>query len=211
MVNQVSHPTALPLLFFHMRSRCHVGRWWNNDVGWQWHATAMTWYSHHRPQWWCRKLSDLATAIAMSIDMCITFARYRFVCDPWMYPSWVFNPWNPMYTLTCTRRLPWPMLRVQVSGGYGYRSSWSVVFESPVRSGLLVPSALDHNCNQSSQFQALPKTGPNRNRPVFCSLLRLQDQLKPVMVLTGSWLVLTGLNQHLAVKEMNFNSIYYNK
>jgi len=52
---------------------------------------------------------------------------------------------------------------------------WAVVFESLVRSGLLVPSALDHNCNWSSQFQKLPKTRPNRNRPVFCSLLRLQD------------------------------------
>jgi len=43
-----------------------------------------------------------------------------------------------------------------------------LVFESPVRSGLLVPSALDRNRNRSSQFQKLPKTGPNRDRPVFC-------------------------------------------
>ena len=48
-----------------------------------------------------------------------------FAHDPWMYPSWVFNLWNPMYTLTHTCRLPWPVSRVQVSGGYRYRSSQS--------------------------------------------------------------------------------------
>jgi len=41
--------------------------------------------------------------------------------DPGMYPLWVFNPWNPMYTLTHTCRLPWPMLQVWVSEGYRYR------------------------------------------------------------------------------------------
>jgi hypothetical protein len=51
-----------------------------------------------------------------------------------------------------------------------------LVFESPVQSGLLAPSALDHNCNRSFHFQKLPKTGLNHDRPVFCSLLRLQDQ-----------------------------------
>jgi len=50
-----------------------------------------------------------------------------------------------------------------------------VVFGSPVQSGLLVPSALDCNRNRSSQFEKLQKPRPNRNRPVFCGLLQLQD------------------------------------
>jgi len=45
------------------------------------------------------------------------------VHDP--YPLWVFNLWNPMYILTHTCRLPWPVSRLRVSGGYRYRSSWS--------------------------------------------------------------------------------------
>jgi len=50
-----------------------------------------------------------------------------------------------------------------------------LVFGSPVQSGLLVPSALDRNCNWSSQFEKLQKLRPNCNRPVFCGLLWLQD------------------------------------
>jgi len=55
-------------------------------------------------------------------------------------------------------------------------TSLNLVFESPVRSGLLVPSTLDHNHNQSFQIEKPQRTGPNRKRLVFCSLLRLQDQ-----------------------------------
>ena len=50
-----------------------------------------------------------------------------------------------------------------------------VVFESLVQSGLLAPSALDRNYNQSFYFQNPPKTGLDRCRLVFCSFLQLQD------------------------------------
>jgi len=43
-----------------------------------------------------------------------------------------------------------------------------IVFESPVWSSLLAPSALDRNRNWSSQFQKLQKTEPNCHRMVFC-------------------------------------------
>ena len=49
------------------------------------------------------------------------------------------------------------------------------MFESLVQSGLLPPRGFDHNRNQSSQFQKMPKTEPDHNRPVLCSFLRLQD------------------------------------
>ena len=45
-----------------------------------------------------------------------------------------------------------------------------IVFESPVWSSLLVPSALDRNRNWSSQFEKLQKTGPNCNRLVLTGL-----------------------------------------
>jgi len=60
-----------------------------------------------------------------------------------------------------------------------------IVFESPVQSGLLVPSTLDRNHNQSFQIEKPQRTGPNCERPVFCSLLRLQDRFWPVLVLTS--------------------------
>ena len=47
----------------------------------------------------------------------------------------------------------------------------SLVFESPVRSGLLAPSALDCNHNRSSQFEKLQKTGLNHDRPVKTGLV----------------------------------------
>ena len=67
-----------------------------------------------------------------------------------------------------------------------------LVFESPVWSGLLAHSALDRNCNQSSQFEKLQKTGLNHNRLVVCGFLQLQDRSRPVMVLTSYQPVLTG-------------------
>ena len=87
-----------PLIFSHekqvphqltMEQQCGMTMTHNgNDV-------TTTWYSHHRPQWWCQKLSDLANAIAMSIDMCITFVRYR--CCPWPLdvPVVGFQPMKP--------------------------------------------------------------------------------------------------------------------
>jgi len=129
MVNQVSHPTALPLLFFHMRSRCHVGRRWNNNMGWQQHAMATTRQRHDILTTDHNDDTGNSVTSQMLLPCQLTCALHLqgidVVRDPWMYPSWVFNLWNPMYTLTHTRRLPWPMSRVRVSGGYGYRSSWS--------------------------------------------------------------------------------------
>jgi hypothetical protein len=62
----------------------------------------------------------------------------------------------------------------------------AVVFESPVRSGLLAPSALDRNRNRSSQFQKLQKpdrTATDRSFAVFCGYKTGFDRL---LVLTGS-------------------------
>jgi len=129
MVNQVSHPTALPLSFFHMRSRCHVGRQWKNDVGQQWHATTTTQQQHDILTTDHNDDAGNSVTSRLLLPCQLTCALHSWgidvVHDPWMYLSWVFNLWNPMYTLTCTCRLPWPMSRVWVSGGYGYRSSWS--------------------------------------------------------------------------------------
>jgi len=69
-----------------------------------------------------------------------------------------------------------------------------LVFESPVRSGLLVPSALDRNRNRSFQFQKLPKTGPNRDRPVLCGLLRSFAVTRPVLTGYGLNWFMTGLD-----------------
>jgi hypothetical protein len=55
----------------------------------------------------------------------------------------------------------------------GYVVVLGLVFESPVRSGLLALIALDRNRNRSSIFETLRKTGPDRQRPVFCGSLRL--------------------------------------
>ena len=51
-----------------------------------------------------------------------------------------------------------------------------LVFGSLVRSGFLMPQGLNRNRNRSSQFEKCQKTGLNRNRPVFCGLLRLQNR-----------------------------------
>jgi len=51
-----------------------------------------------------------------------------------------------------------------------------IVFGSLVQSGFLMPQGLNRNHNWSSQFEKCQKTRLNRNRPVFCSLLQLQNQ-----------------------------------
>ena len=63
-----------------------------------------------------------------------------------------------------------------------------VVFESPVRSGFLAPRALDQD--QSFKSHIVEKTGPNQCELVLVGLLRLQDRSGPVLVQTGSRLVL---------------------
>ena len=109
---------CLPLSFLYMRSRCHISWQWNNDVGWRQHGEDMI-------------ISPLTTRTTLQLLLpCqLTCALHTWginiAHDPWMYPSWVFNSWNPMYTLTRTCRLPRPVSRVRVSGRYGYRSSRS--------------------------------------------------------------------------------------
>jgi hypothetical protein len=45
-------------------------------------------------------------------------------------------------------------------------SNHSLVFGSPVRSGLLPSSGMDRDRNRSTEFGNPRKTGPNRRRPV---------------------------------------------
>ena len=97
MVNQVSHPTA-SLSFFYMRSRCHISWQWNNDVGWRQHGEDMI-------------ISPLTTRTTLQLLLpCqLTCALHTWginvAHDPWMYPLWVFNPWNPMYSQKVTGHL----------------------------------------------------------------------------------------------------------
>ena len=56
------------------------------------------------------------------------------------------------------------------------QSEYRIVFGSLVRSGFLMPQGLNHNRNRSSQFEKCQKTRLNRNRPVFCGLLQLQNR-----------------------------------
>ena len=65
-----------------------------------------------------------------------------------------------------------------------------VVFESLVRSGFLAPRALDRDRDWSFKSHIVEKTGPNRCEPVLVGLLWLQDRSGPVLVQTGSRLVL---------------------
>ena len=74
-----------------------------------------TWYSHHQPQWWCWKLSDLANAIAMSIDMCITFARYRCCLWPLDVPVVGFQPMKPH-----VHPYPYPQITLTHVEGVGF-------------------------------------------------------------------------------------------
>jgi len=68
------------------------------------------------------------------------------------------------------------------------------VFESLVWSSLLAPSALDHNCNQSSQFEKLQKTRLNCVTDWSFAVIRL--------VLTSSGLnwFATGLDRSSGVQ-----------
>jgi len=70
----------------------------------------------------------------------------------------------------------WCCGMVTISRWVGSKVREYVVFESPVRSSLLVPSTLDCNCNWSFQIKKPQRTGPNCERLVFCGLLWLQDQ-----------------------------------
>ena len=77
-----------------------------------------------------------------------------------------------------------------------------LVFGSPVRSGFLAPSALDRNRNRSSQFQKQLKTGPNRDRPVFCGLLAVT---RPVLTGSGLNWFLTSLDRSCGVQQPQKN------
>ena len=117
-VNQVSHPTTLPLTFFHMRSRCHFGQRQNNDGRWRQDIILSQLTTMMTPE----------TVTSRLLLLCqLTCALHSWgidvVHDP--YPLWLCNLWNPMYILTHTCRLPWPVSRLRVSAGYRYRSSWS--------------------------------------------------------------------------------------
>src|SRR5271156_228514 len=60
-----------------------------------------------------------------------------------------------------------------------------VVFESPVLSGLLTSKAQDRDRDRSFGLHRLPKTGPNRCRPVQCGLLRSFAVTRPVLTSYG--------------------------
>ena len=98
--------------------------------------------------------------------------------------------------LNTSSRHRWEQLcrRTEAPGMPINLSSWchcsthlsSLVFGSPVWSGLLTPRAMDRNRNRSIYFQFLKKTGPNRYGPVHISFFRLQNRSEPVIVQTGS-------------------------
>ena len=122
---------------------------------------------------------------SMSICMFISFYS-RFLLYIQCYMLWhlsfpdfwskilygLHRLFNEEISIFCESQFNHMHLKDYLPKNYGYR----LVFESPVRSGLLAPSALDRNRNRSFQFQKLQKTGPNRYRPVICGLLRLQDR-----------------------------------
>src|SRR5271155_2598204 len=52
------------------------------------------------------------------------------------------------------------------------RTTLYLVFESPVRSGLLTLRGQDRDRDRSIGLPRLPKTGPNRCRPVYIGFLQ---------------------------------------
>ena len=99
-------------------------------LGQQWYGTTMIWDDNDMTNLTSDHNDDTGNMTLQLLLPCqLTCALHLWgidvAHDPWMYPLQVFNLWNPMYTLTCTHRLPWPMLWVWVSEGYGYRSSQS--------------------------------------------------------------------------------------
>ena len=138
---KVSNLTCLPLLSIHTRNRCHVA---NGNVTTN-NQQRMTNYGKLGEPSHCLPLSSADNGTAMwdnnntgqqqhgedtiiSPPTTMTTSQLLLPCqltcalhtwsiniahDPWMYPLWVFNP---MYTLTGTHRLLWPMSRVQAFG-----------------------------------------------------------------------------------------------
>ena len=122
----------------HMRSRCPVtvsdmatnGGWrmTNYSQGEPSHCPLSFIFSHEKqvPCWPTMEQpqgttttqddNDMTSQLLLPCQLTCALPSWgvHVVYDPWMYPSWVKNLWNSMYTLTRTCRLPWPMSRVQV-------------------------------------------------------------------------------------------------
>ena len=75
------------------------------------------------------------------------------------------------------------------------------MFESPVRSGLFTSKAQDRDRDRSFGLHRLPKTGPNRCRPVQCGLLRSFAVTRPVLTSYGWHRFVTGLDRSCGYKS----------